>query len=131
VADDRRLNVAITRAKRGLVVLGNRATLSNDATWRSWFKFVDKHGLAVRAADLGVTVPQGPALMAPAEVGGARSGPGGRGGRSGGGGRGRGGGRGGFAGRGGGRGAGGEADARPARRREPGQYSGLNRDQMF
>jgi hypothetical protein len=51
VADDRRLNVATTRAKRGLVVLGNRATLSSDATWRAWFKWVDKYGLSVRSSD--------------------------------------------------------------------------------
>ena len=51
VADDRRLNVAITRAKRGLVVLGNRATLSSDETWRKWFKWVDKYGLTVRSSE--------------------------------------------------------------------------------
>ena len=51
VADDRRLNVAVTRAKRGLVVLGNRATLSSDKTWREWLRWVDKRGLSVKASD--------------------------------------------------------------------------------
>jgi regulator of nonsense transcripts 1 len=51
VADDRRLNVAVTRAKRGLVVLGNRATLSSDKTWREWIRWVDKRGLSVKASD--------------------------------------------------------------------------------
>ena len=43
VADPRRLNVGITRAKRGLVVLGNRRTLSVSSVWRDWFKWVDKN----------------------------------------------------------------------------------------
>ena len=52
VSDDRRLNVAITRAKRGLIVLGRRETLSSDETWRAWFRWVEKRGLIVRSSEL-------------------------------------------------------------------------------
>ena len=36
VADERRLNVAITRARRGLIVIGNGRTLTTDPNWRAW-----------------------------------------------------------------------------------------------
>ena len=37
LADQRRLNVAITRAKHKLIIVGDSATLSSDATWRALF----------------------------------------------------------------------------------------------
>lgn len=48
LADARRLNVAITRARRGLIVLGDRKTLSSDPVWRAYLAWVDHHQLAIR-----------------------------------------------------------------------------------
>jgi hypothetical protein len=42
--DDRRLNVMLTRAKRGLLVVGRKETLMLHATWKSWFELLEKKG---------------------------------------------------------------------------------------
>ena len=52
LADHRRFNVMHTRAKRGLIVVGNRKTLgtggnANNDCWKSWLEWIDENGLLV------------------------------------------------------------------------------------
>jgi len=42
--DWRRINVMLTRAKRGLIIIGNRETLKTDYFWKSWLKWASTHG---------------------------------------------------------------------------------------
>jgi superfamily I DNA and/or RNA helicase len=45
LSDKRRLNVALTRAKRGLIILGKQSTLTSDDTWNEWFLWAEKNDL--------------------------------------------------------------------------------------
>lgn len=47
--DRRRLNVALTRARRGLIVIGSRKTLSASPIWKKWLAWVDAQHLALGA----------------------------------------------------------------------------------
>ena len=45
LSDMRRLNVAITRARRGLIVIGDETTLRRDSNWRAWIDWISENGL--------------------------------------------------------------------------------------
>eukprot|EP00930_Biecheleria_cincta_P034433 TRINITY_DN23803_c0_g1_i1.p1 TRINITY_DN23803_c0_g1~~TRINITY_DN23803_c0_g1_i1.p1 ORF type:complete len:802 (-),score=143.35 TRINITY_DN23803_c0_g1_i1:84-2489(-) len=47
LADWRRLNVMITRARRGLIIVGNTDTLRADTNWASWLDWADESGLVL------------------------------------------------------------------------------------
>jgi len=47
VTDPRRMNVAFTRARRGLVVVGSSATLSSNKYWASWLNYMRDQCLVV------------------------------------------------------------------------------------
>ncbi len=51
VADWRRLNVTLTRARSGMIVVGNPDTLRQEPTcWRGWVEWMECNGLFVEAA---------------------------------------------------------------------------------
>ena len=45
LSDSRRLNVALTRARRGLIVVGNPETLRCDEDWSAWLEHVRSRNL--------------------------------------------------------------------------------------
>ena len=49
LADHRRLNVAITRARRGLIVVGDERTLGADDTWRAYLQYLRMRACVIKA----------------------------------------------------------------------------------
>jgi superfamily I DNA and/or RNA helicase len=45
--DAKRLNVMLTRAKRGLIILGCKEVLCRDAHWKNWLKWVEQNNLEI------------------------------------------------------------------------------------
>ena len=45
LSDSRRLNVALTRAKRGLIVIGDPETLRHDDDWAAWMDHMRSRNL--------------------------------------------------------------------------------------
>jgi senataxin len=85
VADERRMNVGLTRARAALVVIGNAAALRGDVHWGSLVEDAIARGRIVTAADAEVTsyddqiaalgeLPAGAPLQAVADVAGGEAG---------------------------------------------------------
>jgi regulator of nonsense transcripts 1 len=45
VSDPRRMNVALTRARCGLIVVGNSKTLESDKNWAIWLAYMRENNL--------------------------------------------------------------------------------------
>lgn len=55
LGDDRRLNVALTRAKKGVIVVGHRALLQTSESWGKFLKFYPHVSENAALPRLGVT----------------------------------------------------------------------------
>eukprot|EP00397_Hematodinium_sp_SG-2012_P022023 GEMP01022787.1.p1 GENE.GEMP01022787.1~~GEMP01022787.1.p1 ORF type:complete len:834 (+),score=138.32 GEMP01022787.1:39-2504(+) len=56
--DWRRLNVMLTRAKRAMIVIGNRPTLSYDALWKHWLTWAQARGTVLGESARGKWTPK-------------------------------------------------------------------------
>jgi len=55
LSDWRRLNVALTRARRGLLVVGDPRTLARDPNWAAFWRWAQTNGVAADRATLGLS----------------------------------------------------------------------------
>ena len=62
VADDRRLNVALTRARRAVVVVGDPGTLASDETWRAFVARCEEDGCCVEGPSFEVATTPPPVM---------------------------------------------------------------------
>ena len=53
--DEKRMNVLLTRARRGMIVIGNKATLQKCDLWKKWIEWVEENNLARDCNQDGVT----------------------------------------------------------------------------
>ncbi|KAG1710484.1 Regulator of nonsense transcripts 1 [Nymphon striatum] len=58
--DVRRMNVLLTRAKRGLILVGHQETLQCDESWRAWLDWAKEYDLIVQVPDADTSVEQKP-----------------------------------------------------------------------
>lgn len=52
LSDWRRLNVALTRSRLLLIMVGSEVTISSDFHWRSWLSWTSRHGRIIRPEQL-------------------------------------------------------------------------------
>jgi regulator of nonsense transcripts 1 len=58
LSDWRRLNVMLTRPKRGLIVIGSRSTLNSDPLWKEWLLWATARGAIMGEGAKGTWVPR-------------------------------------------------------------------------
>jgi len=58
LADWRRLNVMLTRARRGCIVIGSRSTLISDPLWQQWLNWAAARGAIIGENAKGTWVPK-------------------------------------------------------------------------
>jgi regulator of nonsense transcripts 1 len=74
LADSKRLNVAVTRAKFGLIMVGNARTLAGNEMWRDLLEFFQSKNVLVDGTDWNDTRPSVVVLRGQAKKGGKEKG---------------------------------------------------------